>query len=80
MAIYNHFNVVNGLLEALWIEGFETLGEAFAFNTENAGEDLSNAALGYRAFAHEHRGLYAMMFMHRFRNFQSSLLAAQVAV
>ena len=80
MAIYNHFDGVNGVLEALWIEGFDRLRHAislrFGFSAE---EDLLNAGRGYRRFALENRGLYTVMFMHRFRNFEPSLEAAQAA-
>jgi AcrR family transcriptional regulator len=79
MAIYNHFEGVNGVLEALWTEGFEALSDALTFSSGDAYSDLFNAALGYRAFALEHRGLYTVMFMHRFRNFQPSLQGVHVA-
>lgn len=79
MAIYNHFEGVNGLLEALWVEGFERLRDAITFESSQPDEDLLHAALGYRAFATTNRGLYTVMFMHRFRNFEPSLGAAQLA-
>ncbi len=31
-----------------------------------------SAGLGYRRFALENRGLYTIMFLHRFRNFEPS--------
>ena len=79
MAIYNHFDGVNGVLEALWIEGFQKLRSAITFQSLNAEQDLLDAALGYRSFAMANRGLYTVMFMHRFRNFEPSLEAAQLA-
>lgn len=79
MAIYNHFEGLNGVLETLWIEGFEIFNRALTFHTDNPNEDLYNAALGYRRFALEHRGLYTVMFMRRFRNFHPSTNAIEVA-
>jgi AcrR family transcriptional regulator len=79
MAIYNHFEGVNGVLEGLWIEGFEGLRDAVTFHTNSPEEDLFNAGLAYRNFALENRGVYTVMFMHRFRNFQPSIEAEQVA-
>jgi AcrR family transcriptional regulator len=79
MAIYNHFDGVNGVLEALWIEGFDTLRQAITFESTSAQDDLIKAGRGYRRFALENQGLYIVMFMHRFRNFEPSLEASQVA-
>jgi AcrR family transcriptional regulator len=79
MAIYNHFDGVNGVLEALWIEGFDTLRQAITFDSASAEDDLLRAGRGYRQFALENRGLYTVMFMHRFRNFEPSLEAAHIA-
>jgi AcrR family transcriptional regulator len=79
MAIYNHFDGVNGVLEALWIEGFDTLRHAITFESTSAQDDLIKAGRGYRRFALENQGLYIVMFMHRFRNFEPSLEASQVA-
>ncbi len=79
MAIYNHFNGVNGVLESLWVEGFEALREAITFHSGDALFDLVNAGRGYRAFALGNRGLYTVMFMHRFRNFCPTVEAEHVA-
>ena len=79
MAIYNHFDGVNGVLEALWIEGFDTLRRAITFESRDAEADLVSAGRGYRKFALENHGLYTVMFMHRFRNFEPSQQASQIA-
>jgi len=79
MAIYNHFEGLNGVLEELWIQGFRIFNDALTFHTEDAKKDLYNAALGYRRFALEHRGLYTVMFMRRFRYFLPSDGAIEVA-
>lgn len=72
MAIYNHFDGMNGVLEALWTEGFELLDDAVSFASDDALADLMNAGAGYRGFALANRGLYTVMFMHRFRTFSPS--------
>jgi len=79
MAIYNHFEGMNGVLEALWIDGFDTLRRAITFESASAEDDLIRAGRGYRKFALENQGLYTVMFMHRFRNFEPSLEASQIA-
>ncbi|MHB8379585.1 MAG: TetR-like C-terminal domain-containing protein [Acidimicrobiales bacterium] len=79
MAIYNHFDGVNGVLDALWTEGFSLLRDALSVYDNAPDVDLFNAGLAYRAFALDHRGLYTVMFMHRFRNFEPSITAAQLA-
>lgn len=79
MAIYNHFDGMKGVIETLWIEGFETLRDAITIHTNDANDDLMKAALAYRSFALEHRGFYTVMFMHRFRGYQPSISSAQLA-
>jgi AcrR family transcriptional regulator len=79
MAIYNHFDGVNGVLEALWTEGFATLRDVLSAYDHAPEADLFNAGLAYRAFALENHGLYTVMFMHRFRNFEPSIEAAHLA-
>jgi len=79
MAIYNHFNGVNGVLEALWTQGFASLRDALSVYDHAPQVDIYNAGLAYRAFALENRGLYTVMFMHRFRNFEPSLSAVHLA-
>jgi AcrR family transcriptional regulator len=79
MAIYNHFSGVNGVLEALWTEGFASLRGALSVYDHAPEVDLYNAGLAYRSFALENRGLYTVMFMHRFRNFEPSLAAVRLA-
>jgi AcrR family transcriptional regulator len=79
MAIYNHFDGLNGVLEALFIHGFETLHEAVIVRTGDPGRDFMSAGLAYRSFARENPGLYTIMFLHRFRNFEPSIDAVHVA-
>src|SRR5580692_8529132 len=70
MAIYNHFDGVNGVIDALWTRGFELLGQAVTYRTDNVEDDFISAGLGYRRFALENRGLYTVMFLHQFRNYE----------
>lgn len=79
MAIYNHFDGVNGVIEALWIDGFTAFRAALDFHSDDPARDLYDAACAYRAFALEHPGLYAVMFRHLFGRFQPSSAAAHEA-
>jgi AcrR family transcriptional regulator len=79
MAIYNHFDGINGVIEALWIQGFETLHEAVNTHTHDPAADLMSAGHAYRAFALENPGLYTIMFLHRFPNFEPSIEMVHVA-
>jgi AcrR family transcriptional regulator len=79
MAIYNHFDGLNGVLEALFTQGFETLHEAVTVRSGDPVADLTRAGLAYRAFALENPGLYTIMFLHHFRNFEPSIEALHVA-
>jgi AcrR family transcriptional regulator len=79
MAIYNHFDGVNGVLETLWITGFVALHESLSHYDHAPEDDLYDAGLAYRDFALNNRGLYSVMFMHRFRNFEPSAEAVRVA-
>ncbi len=80
MAIYNHFDGVGGVLEALWIQGFEMLHDAISVSTNDPVADLLSAGRGYRSFALANPGLYTVMFLHRFHSFQPSVDSTQVAV
>jgi len=79
MAIYNHFDGMNGVIEELWREGFEGLTAALTVTTGHAASDLRQAGLNYRRFALAHRGHYTVMFLHRFKNFEVSADGAHVA-
>lgn len=79
MAIYNHFQGKNGVLEALWIEGFEQMSLDLAIFSDDPKRDLLDGGLAYRSFALEHRGHYTVMVMHNFAGFEPSIRALQVA-
>ncbi len=79
MAIYNHFGGVNGVIDQLWTRGFEMLAEAVSRHSGDVEVDFVSAGLAYRRFALDNRGLYTIMFLHRFRNFEPSPAGAQIA-
>jgi AcrR family transcriptional regulator len=79
MAIYNHFGGVNGVIEELWNRGFEMLRVAITRHSGDVEGDFLSAGLAYRRFALENRGLYRIMFLQTFRNFEPSPASAQVA-
>jgi AcrR family transcriptional regulator len=79
MAIYNHFGGVNGVIDQLWTRGFEMLGEAVNRHSGDVEVDFISAGLAYRRFALENRGLYTIMFLHQFRNFEPSPASVQIA-
>jgi len=79
MAIYNHFNGKNGLLEMIWTEGFATLKSSLAILGGEPAHDLVASALAYRSFALEHRAHYTVMFVHHFAGFEPSNSAIELA-
>jgi len=72
MAIYNHFEGMNGLLDALWVQGFQGLAAALGVTTGHVRSDLLAAGRAYRDFALANRGLYTVMFLHTFKHFEAS--------
>ena len=64
MGVYTHFGSKQGLLEQLYLHGFEVL-EGQLKSVPDSGrdrEDLSAFALAYRAFALDNDALYGLMF------------------
>jgi AcrR family transcriptional regulator len=80
MAIYNHFEGKDGLLDAIWSEGFTLLRQALASSANNREDPLVNTGLAYRRFALTHPSHYTVMFMHRFVGFTPTIPAAQIAL
>ncbi|MCW3012846.1 MAG: TetR family transcriptional regulator [Solirubrobacterales bacterium] len=64
MGVYHHFGSKQGLLEQLYLHGFERLGQRLGTVPDDGRgrEDLLAFALAYRAFALEHEALYGLMF------------------
>lgn len=63
MSVYNHFGGKQGVVEELFVHGFDRLGDEFAdIATGDPVGDLAEASRRYRALALEHPGAYAVMF------------------
>jgi AcrR family transcriptional regulator len=78
MSIYNHFDGIGGVLEALWIDGFEKLAAALDVERREPWADLAASAQGYRAFALTNVGTYRLMFLETL-DFEVSPEGAQTA-
>jgi len=64
MGVYTHFGSKQGLLEQLYLHGFQRLEDRLN-RVASAGQDqpeLLAFALAYRAFAVDHEALYGLMF------------------
>jgi len=72
MSIYNHFGGKSGVLDRIWIDGFTILGELSDTTVEDPKANLLAGAHAYRKFAHEYRGHYTVMFVHRFVGYEPS--------
>jgi AcrR family transcriptional regulator len=64
MGVYHHFGSKQGLLEQLYLLGFERLTERLSsVPSDGRGrEELLEFALAYRAFAVDNEALYGLMF------------------
>ena len=78
MSIYNHFDGIGGVLEALWIDGFEKLAAALDVTRHEPWADLAASAQGYRDFALTNVGTYRLMFLESI-DFDVSPAGAQTA-
>ena len=72
MSIYNHFGGKSGVLDRIWIDGFRILGELSDTTLDDPRANLLAGARAYRKFAHEFRGHYTVMFVHRFVGYEPS--------
>ncbi len=80
MGVYNHFESKQGIVEALFIEGFERLREAMASVNElqDPVEALREGAARYRELALAHPMVYQMMFLRAVPGFEPSAHALEV--
>ncbi|MEM7136007.1 MAG: WHG domain-containing protein [Myxococcota bacterium] len=81
MGVYSNFQGKQGVLDALYIEGFELLSRALDVG-EDAGtpmEAVSQASEKYLAIADEHSGHYSLMFGGAGVDFEPSPVAKKVA-
>ena len=82
MGVYNHFESKNGIIDALFIQGFERLGEALATaiaEIEDPYEALREGGRRYRALALAHPMAYQLMFLRTIPGYEPSDAALEVA-
>ena len=74
MGVYNHFESKFGIVEALFIQGFERLGAEMAAmgQIEDPLEALREGARRYRALALAHPMAYQVMFLRAVPGFEPS--------
>lgn len=81
MGVYNHFDSKSGIIEALFIQGFERLSEALqaVADVQDPYEALREGGRRYRALALEHPMVYQLMFLRTVPGFEPSDHALGVA-
>src|SRR5215217_1715124 len=62
MGVYTHFGSKQGLLEQLYLHGFERLEERLDSVPSGGRRGLLELALAYRRFALDNEALYGLMF------------------
>jgi AcrR family transcriptional regulator len=74
MGVYNHFASKSGIIEALFVQGFERLSEAMVTLGEIGDplEALLEAGRRYRALALAHPMAYQLMFLRAVPGFEPS--------
>ncbi len=80
MGVYNHFESKSGIIEALFVQGFERLGQAMAGIAEiqDPYEALREGGRRYRALALAHPMMYQLMFMRAIPGFEPGISALEV--
>jgi AcrR family transcriptional regulator len=74
MGVYNHFSSKAGIIEALFVEGFQRLGEAMVTlnDISDPEEALLEGGRRYRALALAHPMVYRLMFLQAVAGFEPS--------
>jgi AcrR family transcriptional regulator len=74
MGVYNHFESKFGIVEALYVQGFQRLADAMAAmaQIDDPAEALLDGARAYRALALAHPMAYQVMFMRAVPGFEPS--------
>ena len=74
MGVYNHFESKFGIVEALFVQGFQRLGDAMAAmaRIDDPAEALREGARAYRALALAHPMAYQVMFLRAVPGFEPS--------
>lgn len=81
MGVYNHFESKSGIIDALFIQGFERLAEALqgVADVQDPYEALREGGRRYRALALEHPMVYQVMFLRPVPGFEPSARAIECA-
>lgn len=81
MGVYNHFDSKFGIVEALFVQGFERLRDAMTSiaEIEDPYEALREGGRRYRALAQAHPMMYQVMFLRAVPGFEPSDPAVEVA-
>jgi len=81
MGVYNHFDSKNGIIEALFMQGFDRLRDALAgiADIDDPYEALREGGRRYRALALAHPMAYQLMFMRTIPGYEPSEHALEVA-
>jgi AcrR family transcriptional regulator len=74
MGVYNHFESKFGIVEALYVQGFQRLADAMAAmaRIDDPAEALLEGARAYRALALAHPMAYQVMFLRAVPGFEPS--------
>jgi AcrR family transcriptional regulator len=74
MGVYNHFESKFGIVEALYVQGFQRLADAMAAMTQidDPAEALLEGARAYRTLALAHPMAYQVMFLRAVPGFEPS--------
>ncbi|MBV8462470.1 MAG: TetR/AcrR family transcriptional regulator [Acidimicrobiales bacterium] len=82
MGVYNHFSSKSGIIEALFVQGFERLGAAMSTlrDVDDPLEAMSEGCRRYRALALAHPRVYELMFLAPVPGFAPSDAAMMVAL
>ncbi len=82
MNVYSRFGGKDGVIDVLYIDGFERLFSAIAAvpSTDDVPGDLMRIATVYRSFALENPTYYRVMFRTAIHDFTPSARASEVAL
>jgi AcrR family transcriptional regulator len=81
MGVYNHFESKSGIVEALFIQGFQRLSDALraVADVQDPYEALREGGRRYRALALAHPMVYQLMFLKAVPGFEPSDHALVIA-
>lgn len=81
IGIYSHFNGKQGILDALYINGFKLVSDAMSVDTEGLEprEFLLEGIKGYLQLAEEHEAHYRLIFGESDKTYQPSPEAKEAA-